>query len=290
MMLRRALSAVLLLVALCAPVSAQGLPDPLSDKVSDYSAILAPEDEGAIGTALQALRDETGVHMVVVTVPTLAEYGGAGMRLDAYGKALFNKWGIGDPQRNDGLLLLVVTEQREVRFALGAGYDAVYDGRAQRVLDLAVLPAFKEGRMAEGILAGIAMTRDRIIAPHQAGNPITVDEGFPDDAWIVWLVLGFIGTIGGGISYAIWRGAKAARICPSCKAETLVRRRETRIRATRLVAGSGVEHLTCASCGFHDDIRYTIPTLDEQRRSSGGGGSSGFGGGSSSGGGASGKW
>jgi uncharacterized protein len=286
-MFRKALAALVLMLALPLMAGAQGLPDPLSDTVSDFSGVLGPDDKARISAQLQGLRDETGVHMVVVTIPTLEAHGGAGMRLDAYGKALFNRWGIGDPTRNDGLLLLVVTEAREVRFALGAGYDAVYDGRALRVLDQAVLPAFKEGRMAGGIEAGITLTRDQLIAPHQAGRPVTEAEGFRDDSWLVLPILGFIASVFGLVGFGLWRGMKAARVCPSCKAETLQRQREVLQAATRLHPGNGIEHLTCTGCGFRNDRPYTIA-----RRSGGGGGgsSSGFGGGSSSGGGASGKW
>ncbi len=158
------------------------LPVPLSETLSDYANTLDAAAEGRIAGMLAAVRAETGVHMVVVTLPSIEAYGGQGMRLDAYGKALFNAWGVGDADSNDGILMLVVTDAREVRIALGSGYDAVYDGRAARVLSTAVLPQMREGRTAQAIEAGITSTRERLIAPFLEGRPVTLNEGFAEES------------------------------------------------------------------------------------------------------------
>lgn len=294
------LRALFLWIGLAASAVAQEMPQPLSDKVSDFAGVLDATEEGRIDRALQALRDETGVHMVVVTMATLDEHGGAGRRLEDYAKALFNAWGVGDAQRNDGILMLVVTGPREARIALGAGYDAVYDGRAARVLTTAVLPEFRAGRLAGGIEAGIASARERLVVPFQAGRPVTLTEGFEPEGGAFGTIApwaaGAAG-IGGLLSLVLWR-ARARRTCPKCGEQTLTRTREVITPSSRLSSGSGIEHMICDSCGFTDRQTFTIraTSRDRSRRSGGGGGGSGggrsggFGGGRSSGGGASGKW
>ncbi|MES2540718.1 MAG: TPM domain-containing protein, partial [Pseudomonadota bacterium] len=111
-------------------------------------------------------------------LPGIAGMGGSGMRMEDYGKELFNAWGVGEADRNDGIMLLLDTEAREARIALGAGYDPVYDGRAARVLSTAVLPPLRSGNFAEGIEAGVASARERLITPFLAGTPVTVTDGF----------------------------------------------------------------------------------------------------------------
>lgn len=280
-------------------VAAQDLPQPVSDTISDFSEVLDATEEGRITRALQALRDETGVQMVVVTLPTLAAYGGAGQRLETFAKDLFNAWGIGDAQRNDGILLLVVTEGREARIALGSGYDAVYDGRAARVLSTAVLPEFREGRLAAGIEAGITSARERLIVPFQSGQPVGLTDGFAPQADLVetatpWLVGG--GGVGGILALILWR-SRSRRKCPKCGAQTLERTHEVISPPGMMSSGTGMEHMICSTCGFTDRRTYTIRGTSRSgsrfsSRSSGGSGgrSGGFGGGRSSGGGASGKW
>jgi uncharacterized protein len=274
------------------------LPSPESDTVTDFARILPAEDEARIVASLQAIRAETGVQMVVVTMPDLALYGGRGMRLDAYAKALFNAWGVGGAERNDGILMLVDTGSREVRIALGAGYDAVYDGRAARVLTTAVLPEFREGRLVEGIEAGIVSSRERLIAPFLAGLPVSVTDGFEAEQNLSGPALALTGIIAGvaGIIGLAMRGVRKRKTCPKCGAQTLNRTQEVIEPATRASSGTGIEHLHCTSCGYVDRLSYTIRKGRSGRDRIGGGPgrsggrSGGFGGGRSSGGGASGKW
>ncbi|WP_136644603.1 TPM domain-containing protein [Tabrizicola sp. YIM 78059] len=277
---------------------AEPLPQPLSDTVSDYAGVLDDAEEGRIVRLLRQLRDETGVQMVVATMGDIADHGGAGMRLDAYAKALFNAWGVGEADRNDGILLLVVTGSREARIALGTGYDAVYDGRAARVLSTAVLPEFREGRIAGGIEGGILSVRDRLIAPFLEGQPVTLTDGFGEtaaDRDLSWL-LG-VGGVGGIAAFGLWR-MRNRRRCPKCGNATLQRINEVIEPAGKASYGTGIVHLTCSSCGFNERQTYTIRPgrrASSSRSLTGGSSASGssrggFGGGRSSGGGASGRW
>lgn len=300
------LKALALALTLASPVLAQDLPAPLSDTLSDYSDVLNPTEEGQITRLLTDVRTSTGVQMVVVTMPDIATQGGAGQRIEDYAKRLFNAWGVGDAKRNDGIMLLLDTQNREARLALGAGYDPVYDGRAARVLSTAVLPALHEGRYAAGIEGGILSARERLIEPFLAGTPVTLTDGFEEPAsggsGLGTALMGF-GGVAAVAGFGFWRNARAGKICPNCGALTLQRTREIIQQPTRGEPGVAMQHLTCPSCGFTDHKSFPIGYSGDGRmrrfrtgpsfgsRSSGGGSSSGgFGGGRSSGGGASGKW
>lgn len=296
------LRVLVLALTVSAPVFAQTFPEPLSDTVSDFADVLDATEEGRISRLLTEQREATGVQMVVVTMPGIATQGGAGMRIEDYGKALFNAWGVGGAERNDGIMLLLDTEAREARIALGAGYDPVYDGRAARVLSTAVLPPLRSGNYAQGIEAGVASARDRLITPFLAGTPVTVTDGFetPDtSSGTTDLLLG-AGAVLGIAGFAFWRSRRSRRTCPNCGAPRLDRTSEVIQMPTRRETGLAMQHLTCPACGFNDHKSYPIGWTSREARgsrssfSSGGGRSSGrssgFGGGRSSGGGASGKW
>jgi len=290
-------------LTLAAPAFSEDLPAPLSDTLSDFADVLDATEEGRITRLLTDTRAATGVQMVVVTVPGLAAEGGAGMTIESYGKALFNAWGVGGAERNDGILLLLDTQAREARIALGSGYDPVYDGRAARVLSTAVLLPLRDGRFAAGIEAGVASARDRLITPFLAGQPVTLTDGFESEAedngsGAGTALLGF-GAIAGLAGFGIWRGRRANRTCPNCGAQTLERSREVIQQPTRQETGLGMQHLTCSACGFSDHKSYPISfnsrdgrrdkNFGSQNRDRGSRGG-GFGGGRSSGGGATGKW
>jgi uncharacterized protein len=281
---------------------AQDLPAPQSDTLSDFAGVLDPTAEGRITRLLAEQRAATGVQMVVVTVPGLTSQGGAGMTIEAYGKALFNAWGVGGAERNDGIMLLLDTDGREARIALGAGYDPVYDGRAARVLSTAVLPPLRAGNIAEGIEAGILSARDRLITPFLAGTPVSLTDGFKDSGGGASdgfnALLGF-GAVAGVAGFGFWRNRRTRKTCPNCGALTLDRSREVIQQPTRSDTGVGMQHLTCSACGFSDHKSFPISFNSREARrdrslssrsGSGGSRSGGFGGGRSSGGGASGKW
>jgi uncharacterized protein len=284
MLLRLVLPLILALLPLAS--LAQTLPDPQSDTVSDYADLLPPEAEARISAALAQGRADTGVHVVLVTMDKIADHGGAGTRIEDYAKRLFNQWGVGDTARDDGILVLIARGDREMRIALGSGYDSIWDNAAQRVIDRFFLPAFRRDDYIGGIEAGVPATFDLIAAPFAANQPQPPEPPFD------WASLGLFAAFGmiasAMLAFAARRTlvdlAVGFRACPSCGKHTLSRRREVQVSATRTTAGQGIAVTQCSACDYRDSKTYAIP------RQSPGGSSGGFGGGSSSGGGATGKW
>lgn len=133
---------------------------------NDFADILSPEAEAMINAEINAAREQRGREMTVVTIRSRKDYAPSS-DIGSFSKALFNGWGIGNVELNDGILLLVAIEDREVRIALGAGYPARQDGIAARIIQSKIIPAFKEGRVADGILAG---TRAALAQLHMPGE------------------------------------------------------------------------------------------------------------------------
>ena len=268
----------------------QSLPEPLSDTVSDFADLLPPEAEARVTEALLQGRKETGVHVVLVTLESLAAYGGAGQRIEDYAKTLFNTWGVGDSTRNDGILILIARDDRSMRIALGSGYEVIWDNAAQRVIDRYFLPAFRADDYAAGIEAGVPATFDLIAVPFVAGNPPT-PEPEPQTDWLVYAPVVMFGAVFATAIGLILRAALSDVLvgfkpCPQCSKRHLSRHRDVVQAATQLASGQGLLHTRCSACGYHDSTPYTIARVSDSDSSSGGG----FGGGSSSGGGATGKW
>lgn len=285
------LRAVLVCLFLPFVALAQGLPQPLSDNVNDFADLLPPEAEARLSAEIRKIRTETAVHIVVATMDRIANYGGEGQTIEAYAKALFNSWNIGDMQFNDGILILVVRDDRVARIALGSGYDAVYDGRAQRVIDTAMLPEFRQGDYVRGIEVGVASAVDRIVTPFVEHQPVTETSGFaaPEQSYGFLIPLGMALAFA-GLVFRRFIGDQAARLnrCANCSHRGLHRTRDVVKAATATTVGQGLLRDHCNNCGHDRNVPFDIARTS--RRSGGGGGSSGFGGGRSSGGGATGRW
>lgn len=88
--------------------------------------------------------------IVVVMVNSLE-----GLSIEEYSNKLFNEWGIGDVEKDNGALLLIAKNDGEIRIEVGYGLEPVItDGRAGRILDNQVLPHLANKDFNAGVLAG----------------------------------------------------------------------------------------------------------------------------------------
>ncbi|MCU0903672.1 MAG: TPM domain-containing protein [Tabrizicola sp.] len=216
----------LILIGFLLPLAAlaEVLPQPRSDTVSDFADILSGPDEAGIAAMIRAIRDETGVHIVVVTMDRISNHGGWGKSFETYATELFNDWGVGDARRNDGIMLLVVTGTRDTRIELGSGYARAYDRRAAEVIETAMVPQFRERLMAKGIAEGIKATRERIVQPFVNGEWV--------DLWRTVLI--GLGVVGGaaGLIFGGKTAWSAYVRCPHCSQPGLSRWSEVTSHAT----------------------------------------------------------
>ena len=118
--------------------------------VSDPDGFLSDSTEMTINTALCAIRDKADVFLV-----TLASIGDAESK--SFATELFNYWGIGDAETNNGVLLLFVEDQHAMEFETGYGAEATLtDAKCQRIFTNTIVPFFRAGDYEGGLCAGVA--------------------------------------------------------------------------------------------------------------------------------------
>ena len=97
---------------------------PLSDEGAyalDKSGVLSSETEGHIARYNQYLAESCGAQICVVTIPTM-DYVGYD-DIENYAYDLFNAWGIGDKDEENGVLLLLVTDDELCWCLQGEGIE-----------------------------------------------------------------------------------------------------------------------------------------------------------------------
>ena len=135
-------------VLLC-PVSAVVSPND-GFYVYDGAQVLSEETEQYILNHSQELKNKTGAQIVVVTITSLD-----GQSLEEYATELFRQWGIGDAEKNNGLLLLCAVDDRQFRVEVGYGLEGdLPDGKTGRMQDAYIIPLLKEDKFDEGIKNG----------------------------------------------------------------------------------------------------------------------------------------
>lgn len=149
-MARRILLPVLVLLAGMPAVLADPQFPALTGRVVDDANLLDSAQQQALTEKLAALEDKTTAQLVVVTLPSLQ-----GEPIEDFGVRLGRHWAIGQKDKNNGVLLIVAPEERKVRIEVGYGLEGVLtDALARVIIDTAILPRFRAGDMAGGIIAG----------------------------------------------------------------------------------------------------------------------------------------
>ncbi|WP_413863906.1 TPM domain-containing protein [Albidovulum sp.] len=274
------------LAPLGGPLRAEPWPAPADPFVTDLAEVLPAPEEEALRSELQALRAETGVELTVLPIAARGDYDPSAS-IETFAAGLFNAWGIGDAGRNDGILVLVASQDHEMRVQLGSAYDQGYDVLAQDIVSRFFLPDLRDDDPARGIVGGSREVMARIARPHAAALPA---EALPSEGGGLpgWLPVALFAAGAGLLVFRRRLGdrAQVLRRCPSCGRFGLRRTREGLNGAAGETEGQATTRIACRRCGFHENRDPRIPRQGKRDEADGGG----FGGGRSSGGGATGRW
>jgi len=116
--------------------------------LSDYAGIVPDQDEAKINYLIRHYKKMTGVEMAVLTIPTL----GNEIDLVDYAQVLFDKWGIGEAGVNNGVLIIISSEDEILRIQPGYGLEEFLpDAICREVEDNIMMPFCKEKQWEKAI-------------------------------------------------------------------------------------------------------------------------------------------
>jgi uncharacterized protein len=127
-------------------------PDP-AVYVHDYSGVLSANERNALETRLRRYYDSTSTQIVVMIRPDIGDYDKA-----MYAIELGRKWGVGGREKNNGIMMLIKTEEPDRGIFIATGYGvegALPDMKAGTIIRRTMVPLFREKRYSAGINAGI---------------------------------------------------------------------------------------------------------------------------------------
>lgn len=141
---------LLLLLACALNAHAQPAFPELTGRVVDQAEILDSQVESRLTQMLQAHEQATTEQVVVVTLPDLQGYA-----IEEYGYQLGRHWGIGQEGEDNGALLIVAMDEREIRIEVGYGLEGrLTDAQSSAIINQTISPAFQQGDYAQGITQG----------------------------------------------------------------------------------------------------------------------------------------
>lgn len=169
-----------------------GLP-PLTGRVVDNAGILSAETQQNLTQMLAQHEQLTGNQVVVATIKSLQGYS-----IDDYGYQLGRAWGIGQRARNNGALLLVAPNERDVRVEVGYGLEGrLTDAQSKLIIENLILPEFRKGDFNAGVLVGTTtllrvLAGDASVLPQQANQQRQDEDGSEGGSVIAIIVILFI--------------------------------------------------------------------------------------------------
>jgi uncharacterized protein len=124
--------------------------------VNDFAQMLTDYDRSNLEAKLEAYNDSTSTQVVIVTIEDLQ-----GASVEAFAFKIAETWGIGQKGKDNGLLILLVKNQRAIRIEVGYGLEArLPDLTAKRVIDEILIPRIRQNQLNIGLdLATTAIFR-----------------------------------------------------------------------------------------------------------------------------------
>jgi uncharacterized protein len=182
------------LLALSAPALSETYPAHPDPYLNDHADLLNAQEEHELREWLYALRKSKGIEFTVLTIPSMKDYGHTG-EIEPYATRLFNAWGVGHADRDDGVLMLIAKKDRQMRIELGSGYDASWNAKMKAVIDGQMLPFFRADDYPAGLRSGVGQVIFALTRAYPVGfaaGVVAVPKPKSDDGQNPWGVFGFV--------------------------------------------------------------------------------------------------
>lgn len=120
--------------------------------VNDFAKLLPVDTAKMLEAELRTYKAQTSIEVAVVTVNSLE-----GLSVEDYTIELARRWGVGEKKKDNGVVFLIAPNERKARIEVGYGLEPdLTDAQSGRIMRDQIVPLFKEGRMTDGVAAGVA--------------------------------------------------------------------------------------------------------------------------------------
>ncbi len=164
--------------------------------VNDFAGMLTAEQKQSLETKTGNFEKDTGNELSVVTIPDLG-----GDTIENFAVKLFQDWGIGKKNKDNGILLLVARDDRQMRIEVGYGLEGVLtDAQSFWLTQNVLRPAFQKGDYYGGISGGVDGIISLTKGEFKPDTSLNNNSGFNANTiffllWVSWIFFVWMGSI-----------------------------------------------------------------------------------------------
>lgn len=117
--------------------------------VSDPENLVGNGAKASVNQTLWNLRKTTDAEVAIVVVPNTGEY-----TREEFATKLFDDWKLGKADKDNGVLILIATDQKEVWIATGYGMEGILpDITVSKIINRSIIPYMKKGDLNGAVMA-----------------------------------------------------------------------------------------------------------------------------------------
>ncbi len=177
-------------------IISQTFPEPYGF-VNDYANVLNNRQREDLENQLRKIENVTSVEIAI------AMFDSIGYPIEDYANLLFEKWGIGKKNKDNGILIIVSMKERLIRIEVGYGLESIItDGIAGEIIRKRIIPYFREGNYYLGLKSAINGIQERLSGEYKEDKEDKEDnenERIYDRLLSLLLLIGL--TVGSALGY-----------------------------------------------------------------------------------------
>ncbi len=190
-----------------APAAALDIP-PLTGRIVDMARLLPADLSASLSAELAAHEARTGNQVAVLTLPSLE-----GEPLEEFSHRVATTWKLGQKGTDNGVLVLVVPNDRKVRIEVGYGLEGTLtDARSSHIIREEMTPRFRTGDFPGGISAGVKAVLGTIEGTYRPPEKAPVQTGRTQSALGMLFLAVVVGIITAALVGHRWKGGSIGSV------------------------------------------------------------------------------
>ena len=179
-----------LALGLIASSDAAPLPTAPTDYVLDEAGVLDSSQRTLLTHELRQFERETSNQLVVAVIPKVPD----DYVMEDFTQRTAEAWGAGRKERDNGMVLFVFPESRQLRVEVGYGLEgAVPDALANGIINNEIVPSLRAGDMGGGIMRGADALMAAARGEYEGSGKTVAEEnalqGDPAASLVFWIIL-----------------------------------------------------------------------------------------------------